>query len=238
MLIDSSHVTTIAVLSSAPYDKSPLYTDLEARKIVERIRRSKRRDHFSLVHQTAVRPQVLRQVLLDYKPHIIHFSGHGSADGLFFQGEGHTSHLVTTESLVGLFVLFAEPLKCIVLNACHSRKQIVALAKHTKRFVIGMNGLVEDEWAIEFATGFYDALGAGADIPFAYRLGCNAVELAGGNRATLPTLSGPPGLQFKRSAKPCVTHRRRRIRSGVRRISCCVDVASLRAADRPQLLPE
>jgi len=38
---------------------------------------------------------------------------------------------------------------------------------------------IGDAAAIEFAVGFYDALGAGEDIEFAYKLACNAIQWAG-----------------------------------------------------------
>jgi hypothetical protein len=48
-----------------------------------------------------------------------------------------------------------------------------------------MNGPISDKAAIEFSRGFYDAIGAGKDIPFAYEEGCRRVDLAA------------PGTQFK-----------------------------------------
>ena len=42
-----------------------------------------------------------------------------------------------------------------------------------------MNQAIGDKAAIEFAVGFYDALGAGRDYNFAYQLGCNSIRVAG-----------------------------------------------------------
>ena len=42
-----------------------------------------------------------------------------------------------------------------------------------------MNQAIGDKAAIEFAVGFYSALGAGESINFAYKLGCNAIAMAG-----------------------------------------------------------
>jgi hypothetical protein len=36
-----------------------------------------------------------------------------------------------------------------------------------------MSQAIGDKAAIEFAVGFYDALGAGRSIEFAYKLGCH-----------------------------------------------------------------
>jgi len=42
-----------------------------------------------------------------------------------------------------------------------------------------MNQAIGDRAAIEFAVSFYDALGVGRDVEFAYKLGCNAIQIAG-----------------------------------------------------------
>jgi TIR domain len=46
-------------------------------------------------------------------------------------------------------------------------------------YVIGMNKEIGDKAAIAFAVGFYDALGAGRDMEFVFKLGCNAIRMEG-----------------------------------------------------------
>jgi hypothetical protein len=41
-----------------------------------------------------------------------------------------------------------------------------------------MSQAIGDKAAIEFAVGFYDALGAGKSIEFAYKLGCQLIRMA------------------------------------------------------------
>ncbi|MFL9458623.1 MULTISPECIES: hypothetical protein [Nostocales] len=62
-----------------------------------------------------------------------------------------------------------------------------AIAQHIP-YVIGMNEEIGDKASIEFAVGFYAALGAGESIEFAYEFGCNAVELAGFPEHLTPVL--------------------------------------------------
>jgi hypothetical protein len=45
--------------------------------------------------------------------------------------------------------------------------------------VIGMSAGISDRATIEFAVGFYDALGAGEPIEMAFRFAQNAVALVG-----------------------------------------------------------
>ena len=47
---------------------------------------------------------------------------------------------------------------------------------------------IGDKAAIEFSVGFYDALGAGRSVDFAYRFGCSAIALAGIQESLTPIL--------------------------------------------------
>ncbi|MBD3886895.1 tetratricopeptide repeat protein [Phormidium tenue FACHB-886] len=60
-----------------------------------------------------------------------------------------------------------------------------------------MSQAIEEAAAIAFAVGFYDALGAGRDIEFAYQFGCSAAQLSGENDLK-------PVLKKQRNAKPAV----------------------------------
>jgi hypothetical protein len=99
-------------------------------------------------------------------------------EGLVLEDEIGQPKLVGTEALAALFKLFADTIECVVLNACYSDAQAQAIAAHVP-YVVGMRRQIGDKAAIEFAVGFYDALGAGRDVEFAYRYGCNAIQLAG-----------------------------------------------------------
>lgn len=56
------------------------------------------------------------------------------------------------------------------------RAQAEAIAEHIP-YVIGMSAGIKDKAAIEFAVGFYDALGAGKEIDDAFRFAKNAIAL-------------------------------------------------------------
>jgi CHAT domain len=110
-----------------------------------------------------------------------------SEAGLVFEDDTGNMKLIDGASLAGLFRLFAEQVECVVLNACYSETQATAIAQHIP-YVIGMNRAIGDRAAIEFAVGFYDALGAGRSIEFAYDLACNAIQLAGIPEQLTPVL--------------------------------------------------
>ncbi len=127
--------------------------------------------------QLSVRPSDISQALLDTQPQIVHFSGHGVPTGaLCFETQVGETHLVHPNALVALFEQFANQVKCVVLNACHSDIQANAIAKQIE-YVVGMNQAIGDKAAIAFSTGFYQALGAGRTIEEAYKLGCVQIQL-------------------------------------------------------------
>ena len=64
----------------------------------------------------------------------------------------------------------------MVLNSCYSEEQAQAISKHID-FVVGMNESILDRAAIEFAIGFYDAIGSGRDIEDAFNFGKNAINI-------------------------------------------------------------
>ncbi|MBN3943991.1 MAG: CHAT domain-containing protein [Nostoc sp. NMS9] len=168
---------TILILASSPVDEARLRLDKEVREIDEGLRRSQKRDQFRLEKRGAIRTDDIRRALLDTRPQIVHFCGHGAGDeGLVIEDEEGKSKLVSTEALASLFELFAEDVECVLLNACLSEVQANAIVQHIN-YVIGMSDSVGDTAAIKFATGFYDALGAGKSIEIAYKFGCNAIQL-------------------------------------------------------------
>ncbi|MEH2247344.1 CHAT domain-containing protein [Nostoc sp.] len=175
----ASTAKTILFLAANPKGTSRLRLDEEMREIDAGLQRAKRRDQFVLQQRWAVQTRDIQRALLDFKPQIVHFSGHGGGEeGLVLEDETGTAKLVDTEALAGLFELFSDKLECIILNACYSQVQASAIAPHVP-YVIGMNKAIGDVAAIEFAVGFYDALGAGESVEFAYKLGCVNIRMAG-----------------------------------------------------------
>src|ERR1022692_78394 len=178
----------ILFLASNPTDTGRLRLDKEAREIDEGLKRSKERDRFDFVAKFAVRIEDLRRSMFDYTPRIVHFSGHGaSGTGIFVEDEQGRASEVPIEALAGLFELCAGQIECVILNACYSDGQADAIAKHIP-YVVGMGATVSDAAALEFAIGFYDALGAGRSAEEAFRFGRNAVALKGIREHLVPVL--------------------------------------------------
>ncbi|MGI8501159.1 MAG: CHAT domain-containing protein, partial [Hassallia sp.] len=186
--VKSPHVKKILILAANPKGMSRLRLDEEVREIELGLQRGQKRDQFVIKSMWAVRPIDFQRAMLDVKPEIVHFSGHGVWDGgLKFEDEKGQVKFVDAEGLAALFKLFAWKVECVVLNACYSEIQAEAIAQHIN-YVIGMNAAMGHKAAIEFAVGFYDALGADRSYEDAYKFGCLNIDLEGIPESSTPVL--------------------------------------------------
>jgi len=184
---ENTSLKSILLLVANPKSASSLRLQEEEREIKERLRLAGY-GKIPINSTGATRPRDIQQAMLDFKPQIVHFSGHGAGqDGLVFEDVVGQEKLVGAEALANLFKLFSKRVECVVLNACYSGYQAHAIVQHID-YVIGMNQAIGDRAAIEFAVGFYAALGAGESIEFAYDLGCNAIQLEGIAENLIPVL--------------------------------------------------
>ena len=178
----------ILFLAANPKATTQLLLDKELREIDESLRRGKNRDQFSLTSRWAVRIEDFYRTILDVKPKIIHFAGHGSGDqGLVLQDDQDNVDFLSKKQLDGYFKLFAKKgVKCVLLNACYSEIQAKAIQKHIP-YVIGMDRSITDEAALKFAVAFYDGLVTNEEnIEEAFELGY--CRLIGSGKEDIPQL--------------------------------------------------
>jgi WD40 repeat protein len=199
---NTNSVKKILILAANPKGTSRLRLDQEVRDITEGLQLAKNRDQFALTQIWAVRPRDIHRALLKIEPHIVHFSGHGTGEeGLVFEDETGRSKLIKGEALAKLFALFSDQLECVVLNGCYSEVQAKLISQYIIN-VIGVPQAVGDATAIEFSVGFYDALGAGRSVSFAYQLGCNAIASAEVSKNLMPVLiSNDTDLRNRKATK-------------------------------------
>lgn len=208
---DEPPIKIILVLAANPKGTPALRLEEEVRSLQMGLERSRYRDRFLLKQRWAVTARDMRRALLDDQPQIVHFLGHGvgtedsdkqelsarkatvvmdstvEPEGLMLEDEIGQPKLVSGEALSSLFALFSNQVECVVLNACYSEVQARAIAQHIP-YAVGMRRAIGDKAAIEFATGFYDALLAGRSVEFAYKLGCSAIQMAGISEHLTPKL--------------------------------------------------
>ncbi len=178
----------ILILAANPIDTRQLRLDKEVRSIEEAHRKAEYREEIKIISKWAVRVDDLRSALLHHKPNIVHFCGHGAGDdGLLLENENGQQKRVSTESLAGLFKLCKDDVECVVMNACYSEVQAEAIHQHIN-CVIGMNKAIGDNAAINFATGFHEALTNGRNYQDSFEFGKNALDLKSIPESQIPQI--------------------------------------------------
>ena len=183
----------VLFLAAEPTDEVRLRLGQEQREIRNVLQLARARDTVEFYDRFAVRPADLTQALHDVRPQIVHFSGHGSTNGdLCFEDDRGTARPVAPEALGALFQLFAHDVEAVVLNACYSESQACAIAQSIN-YVVGMSDSIGDQAAINFAAGFYKALGAERTYLDSFNLGVAEMRLHGMSDYSIPVLHEKPG---------------------------------------------
>jgi hypothetical protein len=178
----------VLFLAASPWDKDRIGFDAEYRKIKQTLRQSNLREKFEFELSLSVKIEDIQQEIIQFKPHVIHFSGHGKDGALAFSNAEENIEWIDIETLRGLFEIIATHVECVVLNACYSETQAEIIAEHID-FVIGMEIKIGDVAAEKFSTGFYTAMFNGDDYETAYKQGKEAIRLAGlENQVDIPKL--------------------------------------------------
>lgn len=161
----------ILFVAASPEELDRLRLDKELREIEEKLKLAKYRNSFKIEKIFAVRPGDLTQAFHDHNPDIVHFSGHGGQSGeLIFEDENGNAKPIEMEAIGDLFELYENTIQCVILNFCYSNPLAKVVSFHIKH-VIGMQDSITDQSAINFAIGFYKALGAGYPIDVSFKFG-------------------------------------------------------------------
>jgi hypothetical protein len=212
----------ILLLGANPSDTTRLSLDREFREITEQLSSAPQGGRFEIVHAWALRVRDLHRFLLQHRPPIIHFSGHGRRKGapagegervrgqlysaapgeagsvqfrtgeIIVENEAGLAVPITAEALAHLFGIVGG-VRCVVLNACHTASQAKTILQHVD-CLVGMDRAIEDTSAIAFARAFYQALGHGESIQSAFELGRNEIMLENLPGADIPTLRVKEGV--------------------------------------------
>lgn len=183
----------ILFLASNPKDMHPLKLDHELKMIDRKIQIGTHREAFDLRSQWAVTPDELQEALLRFRPHIVHFSGHGSqTEEILLQDEARNSRPVGKQALTKLFSILKDNLRVVVLNSCFSHTQAEAISEIVD-VTVGTSKAIRDSAAIGFAASFYRALAFGRTVREAFDLAINQLELSSIAGADIPRFFVRPG---------------------------------------------
>jgi hypothetical protein len=177
----------ILFLAANPEDTARLRVDAEIKRIDDGLQAAKYRESFELRSKWAVTIESLTKAMLDEEPRIVHFSTHGESEGILIEGSKGVAQLIPIDALARIFRLFKGKVECVVLNACYSEEQAIAISRNSI-YVVGMRSTIGDEAAIAFSVGFYQSLGAGKDYPFSFELGVTHVMTQAIDQTNVPML--------------------------------------------------
>ena len=159
----------ILFLSSNPWTTSRILVDEEVREIFERLHEGPCRNRFTLYNHSATRPGDLQRLLLQYRPQIVHFSGHGSKSHRIILGASRGgSKTVDQQGLADVFALYNSHVRLVLLNACFTQSQARSISE-VVNYSIGTNRAIGDKVGVAFAGAFYRALGFGRSIRDAFK---------------------------------------------------------------------
>lgn len=185
---------TILFLTANGLDGRPLGLGKEHRVLDECLRAARYRDDFELVCRGAVRFGDVRQALLEHRPDVVHFAGHGGArDGLWLLDDKDAPLAVSAEALASLFGTLRGATSLVVLNACFSAVQAEAI-RDAVGLAVGMGEAIDDDAAIAFAGALYHALFAGCSVRHAFDLGVAELRARQVPQDHVPRLLARAGL--------------------------------------------
>lgn len=154
-------------LGACPAGTKPLALDEEARNIQTALSEAKVADRLEIAPIPAARPMDLLDALRNREPGVVQFSGHGSSGGPMFQDDHGQQRPLPAADLGEVFRLAGDPVRLVVIAACHSEVYAEALLAHVD-CVIVMRGRVDDTDARKFAAELYRGLAEGDSVQVAF----------------------------------------------------------------------
>jgi serine/threonine protein kinase len=163
-------------LAANPAGTNPVELENELGGLEKLLKAAPSRGRIKFTAKHAVDTQDLVDHVSELLPTVVHFSGHGSSEGIVIQHERQGLRVIAGEHLRTFFE--DRGVQLVVLNSCFSEPQAKAILP-VVRAVVGTAGRLEVGAALLFATSFYRTLANGKPVGEAFRNGCDAVGLGG-----------------------------------------------------------
>ncbi len=175
--ISKAQELNVLFLGSSPINEGRMRLDQEARDMKEKLRLVDRpKVTVAVSHEWAVRADQLQDILLNQRPEVLHFSGHGGGGAICFEDMNGNSAPVDGLVFAELIQLSGSSIICVVLNACYSADLSSKIVPPVQ-YVIGCDDSIDDSAAAVFSKAFYRALAHGKNFEDSFRLGRNDVSI-------------------------------------------------------------
>ena len=149
----------VLILSSDPCNADRLRLAQEHRDLQAAIRGTRFASLINILNESSCRYSDITAALDHFDPHILHFSGHGGEDVLYFEDVQGKAKAVKKEALSAV-LRHQKELQLVILNACFSLDQGQSFADAVGLAIVS-EGSILDQEAIDFSREFYTALGYG-----------------------------------------------------------------------------
>ncbi|MQA11737.1 MAG: hypothetical protein GEU98_24945 [Pseudonocardiaceae bacterium] len=163
----------------------------EHTRIQRAIAASLHRDQVEIDVRLSATTNDLQEGIAKFRPHVVHFSGHGDEQLVGFEEDEDDFHegvVVTAGAFASACEATDHPPTLIVFNACDSAETAEALVERFAPMAIGMTGSIEDGDALNYGAALYTSIANGHSVMSAHMAGKAAIELSGGEHE-LPYLA-------------------------------------------------
>lgn len=165
---------TILLFASEPRDQPRTDIDKEIREILTKLDEARFREHIILRDIPAAQAFDLIPNLNRHNPHMVQFSGHGTAEGLLMMGPRDRSEPIEAERLIQMLTWAGKALRIVFFNICDSEVHARAAAQLVDA-AIGMRGKMHDTPARTFAAYLYSGLAFGNSLKRSFHQACAAI---------------------------------------------------------------
>lgn len=188
----------ILLLASSSDSDDVLRVGREQTRIRRAVDAAKLRDRVKIDARPSATTQDLLDGLANFRPHVVHFSGHSDSNFLVFEedvDEPHPGVPIPARAFARAVEAVDEPPLLVLFNSCDSLGQAGGLVERGAiPMAIGMNDAIEDGDAIAFAARFYASIASGQSVGAAVRLGQADLELSGLPGAESVSVVSTPGV--------------------------------------------
>lgn len=197
---ERSETMAVLMLLADPVHGSPLDLDREYKLIRETVSGA------SYGGQVFLEPTALSSLgdlgdkVQKFRPSVLHISGIGRNEGeergiALPVGKSASARAATADELLGFFRSTAPMVRCVILDACCTREQSVAIARQVA-CVIGTSSALSGEAALTFTQVLYQGLADGRQVGQAFSRAKNAItRLTPLGRHAVPVMHAHPGTR-------------------------------------------
>jgi hypothetical protein len=169
--------SVVLFFGANPVNTEPLRIGKEFMVIAKALENGCEETKVKICPSLAARVEDISRELLQVKPWVVHFAGHGGGPDESFAAEDEDgyAHVIPPDGLARLFEEAGESVECVIINACSTLGLAQALSRHVD--VIAMSQPINDWDAITFSRAFYQGLAADRSIRSAFNLGQAELEM-------------------------------------------------------------